>query len=87
METVTAGWPADVDATGALTDWLIYRDVGDPLVPTALAIVAGKLELTHETIIAPDFPTFLELVNPASVAADVAGLFLVTGGKFPIELI
>lgn len=86
METVLAGWPADVGATGVLADWLIHRDTGDPLVPEGLAIVAGQLELDHETIVAPNFPTFLELVNPASVAADVAGLFLATGGKFPIVL-
>lgn len=86
METVLAGWPADVDVTGALADWLIYRDVGEPLVPTGLTVVAGELQLTHETIVAPDFPTFLELVNPASIAADVDSLFLATGGKFPIVL-
>lgn len=77
-------WPAVAVQTGLSTDWLIYQDVGPPLVPTSLELFLDGVQINHDPIVPPNFPTFLELVNPNSTAADELGRFLVTAGKFPV---
>lgn len=83
---VTIGdWPADVAVTGVFADWRIYSVAGLERTPTNLVVIDGFLVFFYPPYVLPDRPAALELVNPLSLAADVDGLPLVTGGRFPVR--
>lgn len=82
---VIGDWPADVAVTGLPHDWRVYSDLGIELTPSSLLLFESYLAFFIPPVPLPDHPAFLELVNPASDAADADGLHLVTGGKFPIR--